>query len=147
LNQKTTAQGIMYLICMVLAGASVYLDYQSNSGALSTVSYLSAMFAFIWFLTAIWAFKRLGTVRYTDYDIDVEKEYSGVDYDVYSATATPRRRSANQNVIGLYAGIGMVIMIFVLEGMYNPMALFYDLRLLLSLGAGLLSILVSWFLR
>ena len=137
----------MYLICMGLAGASTYFDYQSNPDALSIVSYMSAMFAVIWLLTAIWAFKRIGTVQYTDYDVDVEKEYTGVDYEVYSATATSSQRRANQNVIGFYAGLGMVIMIFLFEGMSNPMALFYNLSLLLSLGAGVLSILCSWFLR
>ena len=147
LSQKTTIQGIMYLTCMSLAGASFYLDYQSTLGALSIVSYLSAMFALIWLLTAIWAFKRIGTVQYTDYDVDVDKEYSGVDYDVYSATVTSSQRRANQNVIGFYAGLGMVIMVFLFEGMYNPMALFYNLSLLLSLGAGVLSLLGSWILR
>jgi hypothetical protein len=132
---------------MGLAGASAYLGYQSNPSTISMVSYMAAMFALIWLLTAIWAFKRIGTVQYTDYDVDVDKEYSGVDYDVYSATVTSSQRRANQNVIGFYAGLGMVIMVFLFEGMYNPMALFYNLNLLLSLGAGILSILVSWVLR
>ncbi|MHA2424950.1 MAG: hypothetical protein ACXAEF_09195 [Candidatus Thorarchaeota archaeon] len=147
MSSKTTMQGIMYLICMGLAGASAYLGYQSNPSTISMVSYMAAMFALIWLLTAIWAFKRIGTVQYTDYDVDVDKEYSGVDYDVYSATVTSSQRRANQNVIGFYAGLGMVIMVFLFEGMYNPMALFYNLNLLLSLGAGILSILVSWVLR
>jgi hypothetical protein len=138
MKAKTATGGTLYLVCAALSGFGLI----SGQNSTSLIPFLGGIFALVWLFAAVWAFKELGNVYFTQYDADVD-HYT--DYDLIILTAS--RRVANQSSIGFLAGIGMVILIFLLEGMYNPMAIIMEMGNLVNLAAGILSIVSSMILR
>ena len=135
---KTAIGGILYLVCAVLSGFGLILAQNSTS----LMPFIAGVFALVWLLAAVWAFRELGNVYFTQYDTEVDRH---VDYDLIIVTAS--QRVGNQSSIGFLAGIGMLLMVVLLEGMYDPMVLVNNLTNLLALAAGILSIISSMVLR
>jgi hypothetical protein len=138
MKAKTAAGGTLYLICAILAGMSLIL----GQGSTSLMPFIGGVFALVWLFAAVWAFRELGNVYFTQYDTEVDHH---VDYDLIIVKAS--RRVANQSSIGFLAGIGMLLMVFLLEGMYDLSILITDITNLLIFLAGVLSIVASMTLR
>ena len=132
MKAKTATGGALYLVCAILSGLGLIL----GQGSTSLMPFVDGVFALVWLFAAVWAFRELGNVYFTQYDTEV---------DLIIVTAS--RRVANQSSIGFLSGIGMLLMVFLLEGMYNLSALITDLTNLFAAAAGVLSILASMVLR
>ena len=135
---KTAAGGTIYLICAALSGLTLILGQASTS----LIPFIAGLFALVWLFASVWAFRELGNVYFTQYDTEVDHH---VDYDLIILTAS--QKVANQSSIGFLAGIGMLLMVLLLEGMYNPLALINEFTNLLAMTAGFLSIVSSMILR
>ncbi|MFW9921441.1 MAG: hypothetical protein ACFFED_17715 [Candidatus Thorarchaeota archaeon] len=139
MKTKTAIGGTLYLVCAILSGLSLIV---SDPSSYSLIPFMGGLFALVWLFASVWAFRELGNVHFTQYHTEVDRY---TDYDLIIVTAS--KRVANQSSIGFLAGIGMIILIFLLEGMYNPMAIISDYTNLMNLIAGALSILSSMILR
>ncbi len=140
MKAKTAMGGFLYLICAILSGGSFLLE--SEMGTYSTVAFMGGIFALVWIMAALWAFRELGNVYYTSYDTDVESHY---DYDIIIVTAS--RRVANQSSIGFLAGIGVLSVVLFLEGFSGISAMLGNQIVMMNLIAGALSIMASMILR
>lgn len=137
MKTKTGIGGLLYLMCAALSGGAYFIDTSSSS-----VGFIGGIFAFVWVVAALWAFRELGNVYYTSYDVDVESHY---EYDLIFVTAA--RRVANQSSIGFLAGIGMTVTVLFLEGFSGLSAILGNQIVMMNLGAGVISILTSLILR
>ncbi len=138
MKTKTAAGGTIYLVCAVLSGLGLIL----GQGSTSLIPFIGGLFALVWLFAAVWAFRELGNVYFTQYNTEVDHH---TDYDLIIVTAS--RRVANQSSIGFLAGIGVLLTAFLLEGMYNPVSLVNELSNLMIMIAGVLSIISSLILR